>query len=112
MINNTLYDKDQKKITLTLSFMKEGSATTWASTFTSPTLGTWTSFYANLKTSFIHIDVKNKAIAWLITTTVSKNLPLRDYISQFKNHVTLSEITHEDAIINFFSRGVPVTLMK
>ena len=62
--------------------------------------------------SFIHIDVKNEAIAWLTTTTVTKNLPLGDYISQFKNHVALSEITHEDTLINFFSRGIPTPLMK
>ena len=60
----------------------------------------------------IHIDVKNEAIAWLTTTSVTKNLPLGDYISQFKNHVALSEITHEDTLINFFSRGIPAPLMK
>ena len=119
MINDTLYDKDQKKITFALSFIQEGSTTTWPSTFTKkaptftpPTLRTWTSFYADFKTSFIHIDVKNEAIAWLSTTVVSKNLPLGDYISQFKNHVALSEITHEDALINFFSRGIPVSLIQ
>ena len=119
MINNTIYDTDQKSIAFALSFMKEGSAAIWASTFTkkalalpTPALGTWTAFYDDFKTSFIHIDVKNKAIAWLTTTSVTKNLPLRDYISQFKNHVTLSEITYEDTLINFISRGIPAPLMK
>ena len=119
MINDTLYDRDQNKIAFALSFMREESAVTWASTFTKkalaltpPTLGTWTRFYSDFKTSYIHIDVKNEAIAWLTTTCISKNLPLGDYISQFKNHVALSEITHEDALINFFSRGIPVSLMK
>ena len=118
MINDTLYNQDQKKIAFALSIMKEGSAATWASTFTKkalaltpPTLGTWTSFYSDFKTSFIHIDVKNEAIAWLTTTCVSKNLPLGDYISQFKNHITLSKI-NKDALINFFSRGIPISLMK
>ena len=99
--------------------MKEGSATIWASTFTKkalaltpPTLGSWTNFYADFKTSFIHIDIKNEAIAWLTTTSITKNLPLVDYISQFKNHITLSEITHENTLINFFSRGIPTPLMK
>ena len=47
MINDALYNKDQKKIAFALSFMKEGSAVIWASTFTkkaltlpTPTLGT------------------------------------------------------------------------
>ena len=85
MINDTLYDCDQKKITFVLSFMKEGSAVTWASTFTKktlalvpPTLGTWTSFYTDFRTLFIHIDVKNEAMAWLTTALISKNLPLGD----------------------------------
>ena len=99
--------------------MKEGSATIWASAFTkkalalaNPNLGTWTAFYDDFKTSFIHIDIKNKAIAWLTPTSITKNLPLGDYISQFKNHIALSEITHEDTLINFFSRGIPAPLMK
>ena len=117
MINNTLYDSDQKKIAFALSFMKEGSAAMWASTFTKKTLaiqslGTWTSFYTDFKTSFIHIDVKNEAITWLTTTSVTKSLPLGDYISQFKNNVALSEITHEDTLISFFSRNIPTSLMK
>ena len=88
LINDTLYNNDEKKIAFALSFMKEGSATIWASTFTKkalaltiPTLGTWTAFLADFSTSFIHIDVKNAAIAWLTTTSVTKNLPLGDYIS-------------------------------
>ena len=99
--------------------MKEGSAATWALTFTRkalsvtpPTLGTWNDFIIEFKTSFIHIDVKNEAIAWLTNTTVSNKLPLGDYISQFKNHVALSEITHEDTLISFFSKGIPSSLMK
>ena len=99
--------------------MKEGSASTWASTFTKkalalnpPTLGNWNNFINEFKTSFIHIDVKNEAIAWLTNTVVMNKLPLRDYISQFKNQVAISEITHEDTLINFFSRGLPPSLMK
>ena len=74
--------------------MKEGSAAIWASTFTKkalaltpPSLGTWATFQADFKMSFIHIDIKNEAIAWLTTTSVTKNLPLGDYISQFKKQL-------------------------
>ena len=56
--------------------------------------------------------MKNEAITWLTNTTVSNKLPLKDYISQFKNQVALSKITHEDTLINFFSRGLPPSLMK
>ena len=119
LINEALYDTDQKKIAFALFFMREGLAATWASTFTKkalalaiPDLGTWIAFEADFKTSFIHVNVKNEAIAWLTTTIVTKNLLLGDYISQFKNNVALSEITHEDTLINFFSRGIPIPLMK
>ena len=119
LINKAIYDTEEKNIAFALSFMKEGSAAIWASTLTkkalslpTPSLGSWTAFHDNFKTSFVHIDVKNEAIASLTTTSVTKNLPLGDYISQFKNHIALSEITHEDTLINFFSRGIPAPLMK
>ena len=74
--------------------MKEGSVPTWTSTVTKkalaltpPSLGTWNDFYSNFKKSFIHIKVKNELITWLTTTTISKMLPLGDYISQFKQCV-------------------------
>ena len=35
-----------------------------------------------------------------------------DYISQFKNNAALSEISNEDVLINFYSRGIPPFLMK
>ena len=119
MINDTIYSDNSKKIAFALSFIREGSVATWASTVTKkvlnltpPSLGTWNSFYSNFKKSFIHINITNESITWLTTTTISKTLPLGDYISQFKNHVALSEITNEDALINFFVRGIPVPLMK
>ena len=119
LINVGIYDTDPKKIAFALSFMKEGSAATWASTVTKkalalnpPTLGRWDDFVKEFKTTFIHIDVKNEAIAWLTNTIVTPKLPLGDYISQFKNQVAISEITHEDTLINFFSRGIPPALMK
>ena len=119
LINNTIYDTDQKKITFTLSFMKEGSASTWASTATKHALAktpadcrTWGTFLADFKTLCVHADVKNEAIAWLTTTTIAKNLQLGDYISQFKNNAALSEINNDDALINFFSQGIPASLMR
>ena len=119
LINNGVYDSDPKKIAFALSFMKEGSAATWASTVTKkalalspPNLGRWEDFVREFKTAFIHIDIKNEAIGWLTNTIVSPKLPLGDYISQFKNQVAISEITHEDTLINFFSRGIPPALMK
>ena len=47
----------------------------------------------------------------MTTTKVDKKTPLMDYISQFKNNAALSEISNEDVLINFYSRGIP-SLMK
>ena len=110
---------DQKKFAFTLSFIKEGSAITWASTFAKQALAktpadfrNWATFLTDFNTSFIHANVKNEAITWLTTTTINKSLQLGDYISQFKNNTTLSKINNDDALINFFSQGIPASLMR
>ena len=41
-----------------------------------------------------------------------KSYPLEIISPNSKTHVSLSEITNEDALINFFSREIPVPLMK
>ena len=48
----------------------------------------------------------------MTTTKVDKKTPLMDYISQFRNNAALSEISNEDVLINFYSRGIPPFLMK
>ena len=99
--------------------MKESTGRTWAATatkhafaMTPPDFGTWATCLLDFKTSFVHANVKNEAITWLTTTIVSKNLQLRDYISQFKNKAALSKINNDDALINFFSQRISVSLMK
>ena len=47
-----------------------------------------------------------------MTTKVDKKTSLMDYISQFRNNAALSEISNEDVLINFYSRGIPSFLMK
>ena len=60
LINDALYNDNEKKIAFALSFMKEGLAVIWASTFTKkaltlaiPTLGTWTAFLTDFQTSLM-----------------------------------------------------------
>ena len=99
--------------------MREGSAALWALTETEaafkrnpPSFGTWQDFLDKFSTSFILENTKEQAIAWMTTTKVDKKIPLMDYISQFKSNAALSEINNEDVLINFFSRGIPPSLMK
>ena len=117
MINNSVYNTESQKIAFTLSFLTEGSATAWASTCyqkafdkeaegETECFGTIAEFWEDFKEAFKVSDSKNKAIAWLCTAQVSKNLTLNEYISQFKNNVALSGITNNDALIGYFSAGI------
>jgi len=117
LINQELYNTDEKKIAFALSFMREGSAQTWASTFTKKaldtmTFGTFIDFIVKFKDAFVHEDVKGEAISWLTNARVSKEMSLSEYISLFQNNTEISGITNDNALINFFSRGIPTSLMK
>ena len=119
LVNKDIYNDDDRKIAYALSFMKEGSAALWSLTETEaalkrnpPNFGTWQNFLNKFSTSFILENTKDQAIAWMTTTKVDKKTPLMDYISQFKNNAALSEISNEDVLINFYSRGIPSFLMR
>ena len=119
LVNKDTYNDDDRKITYALSFMREGSAALWSLTETEaalkrnpPNFGTWQNFLNKFSASFILENTKDQAIAWMTTTKVDKKTPLMDYISQFKNNAALSEISNEDVLINFYSRGIPSFLMK
>ena len=119
LVNKDIYNDNDRKIVFALSFMREGSAALWALTKTEaafkknpPSFGTWQDFLNKFSTSFILENTKDQAIAWMTTTKVDKKTPLMEYISQFKNNAMLSEINNEDVLINFFSRGIPPSLMK
>ena len=119
LVNKDVYNHDNKKIAFTLSFMKEGSARLWALTETKtaftnnpPGFRTWADFLKKFNESFILENTKEQAIAWLSTTKVNNKIDLLDYISKFKNNVTLSGITDQNVLINFFSKGIPTQLMR
>ena len=119
LANKDIYNDDDRKIAFALSFMREGPAALWALTETEaafkrnpPNFGTWQDFLNKFSASFILENTKDQAIAWMTTTKVDKKTPLMDYISQFKNNAALSKINNEDVLINFFSRGMPPSLMK
>ena len=119
LVNKDTYNDDDRKIAYALSFMREGSAALWSLTETEaalkrnpPNFGTWQNFLNKFSASFILENTKDQAIAWMTTARVDKKTPLMDYISQFKNNAALSEISNEDVLINFYSRGIPSFLMK
>ena len=106
--------------------MTKGSALTWASTFrqsaisgTSFTLGTFADFITKFNTAFKHHDVTGNTISWLSTKCMQKNAKnnsyspsLVEYVSMFKNHVALANISDANVLIGYFSAGIPPPLMR
>lgn len=110
LVNQEIYNHDDKNVAFILSFMTEGSAGLWALTKTETALarnpqsfGAWNDFLTRFNASFILENMKDQAIAWLSTAKVNEKLNLLKYISKFKNNIALSSIKNEDALINFFS---------
>ena len=106
LVNQEIYDHDNKKIAFILSFMTEGLAGLWELTETETALRrnpqsfrSWNDFLARFNTSFILENTKDQAIAWLSTAKVNDKLDLLEYISKFKNNAALSGIKNGDAQI-------------
>ena len=96
LVNKDVYDHNDKKVTFTLSFMKEGAARLWALTETEmaftrnpPGFGTWADFLKRFNNSFILENTREQAIAWLTTTKVNDKIDILNYISKFKNNAAL-----------------------
>ena len=126
LVNKAVYDTDYKQIAFALSYMTKGSALTWAATFrqstisgTSFTLGTFADFVTKFNTMFKHHDVTGNTISWLSTQRMEKSKKnnlyspsLTEYISTFKNHVALANISDVNVLIGYFSAGIPPPLMR
>ena len=126
LVNKAVYDNDDKQIDFALSYMTKGSALTWAATFrqsaisgTTFSLGTFADFITKFNTTFKHHDVTGNAISWLSTQRMEKSKKnnsyspsLTEYISTFKNHVALANISDPNVLIGYFSAGIPPPLMR
>ena len=69
-------------------------------------------------TAFKHHDVTGNTISWLSTKHMLKNAKnnsyspsLTEYVSTFKNHVALANISDANVLIVYFSAGIPPPLM-
>ena len=125
-VNDKVYDTDAKQVVFALSYMTKGPALTWANTFrqkaisgATVTLGTFANFVSEFKKTFEHHDTVNDAVAWLATKRMVLNAKtkhhepsLDSYISSFQNRVALAGITNENVLINYFSAGIPPSLMR
>ena len=126
LVNKAVYDNDDKQIAFALSYMTKGSALTWAVTFrqsaisgTLFSLGTFADFVTKFNTTFKHHNITGNTISWLSTKCMIKNAKnnlyspsLTEYISTFKNHIALTNISDANVLIGYFSAGIPPPLMR
>ena len=126
LVNKAVYNNDDKQIAFALAYMTKGSALTWAATFrqsaisgTSFSLGTFADFVTKFNSTFKHHNVTGNAISWLSTKHMIKNAKnnsyspsLTEYVSTFKNHVALANISDANVLIGYFSTGIPPPLMR
>ena len=126
LINEDIYNNNDKKIVFILSYMTKGFALTWAATFwensvnTTGTviLGTYVNFIAKFNKDFKQRDVTEAAIAWLTTKRMvlkkdqTYSPPLNQYVSEFQNHITWANIKDPNVLIRYFSAGIPPSLMR
>ena len=115
LINEEIYDTDQKKITFALSFMKKESALGWATTFTSDAIdkkkfGTFANFKNFLIKASLTTNLKAKALTYLQSIAQTKDKILL-YINKFKIAAHLSRIVDQTILISLFTEGLNPALI-
>ena len=119
LINHALYYDDDRKITFALSYMKKGSAATWAEVrrqqgLATLSFGTFTQFQTDFETTFINTNTTREAMSWLSTTHIDSGEQLQEYINTFKLNVVRAQYNEQkDAatLISYFSTGLPTWIM-
>jgi len=107
MMNNRVYDTDQKKIIFTLSFMKDGVAEMWKQswwkqhTAENTTFGTWEEFKDTLKKSFTPADKEGNAITKVQTASMTGKTA-DEFIKEFKNWQLQSGVNKDRPLIEWF----------
>ena len=120
LINQALYHDDDRKIAYALSYMKKGSAATWAEVcrqqgFVNQSFGTFAVFESDFEKTFGNANTQQEAMNWLATTCIAAREQLQEYINQFKlNDICTKYNKIKDAatFISYFSTGIPVGIMQ
>ena len=119
LVNQALYHDDVRKITYALSYMKKGSAATWAEVhwqngFATQFFGTFNNFVADFEKSFCSNNVQMEAMNWLTTTCITTGEQLQEYTNHFKLNIVsakFDETKDTITLISYYSAGIPVGLM-
>ena len=120
LINQALYHNDNRKIAYALSYMKKGSAATWAKVcrqqgFANQSFRTFVAFKTDFKKAFRNANIQQEAMNWLATTCITTGEQLQEYINQFKLnivHAKYDEIKDATTLISYFSTGILVGIMQ
>ena len=92
LINQALYHNDDRKIAYALSYMKKGSAATWAEVhrqqgFANQSFRTFVTFKTDFEKAFGNANIQQEAMNWLATTYIATGEQLQEYINQFKLNI-------------------------
>ena len=120
LINQALYHDNDRKIAYTLSYMKKGSAATWAKVrhqqgFANQSFRTFVAFETDFKKAFGNTNIQQEAMNWLATTRIATGEQLQEYINQFKLnviHAKYDETKDTATLISYFSTRIPVGIMQ
>jgi len=117
LINNDVYNNDEKRVAFGLSHMKKAVAQSWATDYyeqalaqNPPSFGTWENFEKEFKKSFMPVDTAGTAIAKLRTLTQKGTV--EEYITEFRTHAHQSTIKDQHALIEFFTTGLKTPLVN
>ena len=120
LINQALYHNDNRKIVYALSYMKKGSAATWAEVrhqqgFANQSFRTFVAFETDFEKAFRNANIQQEAMNWLTTTCITTGEQLQEYINQFKLNVVCTkydEVKDTATLISYFSTGILVGIMQ
>ena len=115
MMNDKVYNTDQKKIIFALSFMKDGVAEMWKQswwkqhTAENTMFGTWEEFKDTLKKFFTPADEEGDAITRMqIASMTGKTAD--EFIEGFKNWQLQSGVKEDRPLIEWFLTALPSSL--
>ena len=115
IMNDRVYDTDQKKIIFALSFMKDRVAEMWKQlwwkqhTAENAIFGIWEEFKDTLKRSFTPADKEDNAITKMQTASITGKTT-DEFIKEFKNWQLQSRVNKDRPLIKWFLTALPSSL--
>lgn len=110
-VNDDIYDTDNKKISFVLSYMNGGTAGPWKLIkINAPAWGTYDDFIKELKKAFEPSDLAGEArskMKYLRQTGTAD-----EYIAEFRTLVSNTNITEDEALIEYFMEGISPKLVE